>query len=162
MRYIKLFENHYNKRTLVDLDLIEIENMVLDRIDKGDIDIKDFLTINSFTMNDIYLLNPYYRYRVFGGSILYPLFYPDELGSKYKTNNCVFNNILGQSVKLIRVELKATVGNRSNLDITGYTRDMMNSIFKRIPREFNVSSYIAILDTHISGPIVSESIIIFK
>ncbi len=162
MKYIKKFENTYIKKTLVDLDIIEIENMVIDKIDKGIINITDYFETDNLSIKKIHQLNPYYANRIFSFSMVYQLFYPNEIGSKYNTKNFKFIDISGLPAKVVKVELIESIGNRHNLDITGYTRDIMKSIFKKVESIYDVSSYISIIYTNTYGPLVSESIIIFQ
>lgn len=157
MKYIKKFENSYIKKKLEDIDLMDIENLILEHIDKGSIKVTDYIETDRLKLEDVIGIE--YSWKM---NSIHPLFYPDEFGSKYNTKKFSWREISGVEAKAIKVELLDKDISRNNLDINGYTRGRMKYIFKKLDKIYDVSSYIVILSTNYSGNIISESLIIFE
>jgi hypothetical protein len=151
----KLFESHV--LSIDNLDLIEIENFAIDYIDRGRIEITDINTPGPFSISEINQIigRTYYNVN--------ELNYPDGFGGKYKSKQVNLFDVLGNSKCVIFKVNLYDDGNRWNLDLDGYTRSYMKSIFGKIENKYNVDGYLIIHTTNIetSKPL-SESVIILK
>ena len=154
----KLFESR--DLSINDLDLIEIENFAIDYIDRKKIEIIDINTLSipsTFSISQINQIigKTYYNVK--------ELNYPDGFGGKYKSEKVNLFDVLGNSKCVIFKVNLYDDGNRWNLDLDGYTRSYMKSIFGKIENKYNVDGYLIIHTTNIetSKPL-SESVIILK
>lgn len=151
MRHLKLFES-FNKLPFTELDSEEVENYLLEKIDKGDIIVRDFEDFPSkkgtFVSTPTRIFTDYGR--IFN---LYSDKFNKEIVDKYDI-------VKMPSVSFI-AEVPHPPGVRgTNLDLDGYTRDILNHYLKRIHDSYDVNIYIQIQNTMYHNDIISRSRII--
>lgn len=151
MKHLKLFES-FNKLPFDRLDSEEVENYLLERTDRGDIIIRDFEDFPS--KKGVFVSTPTRIFTDYGKIFnLYSDKFNREIVDRYDI-------VKMPSITFI-VEVPHPPGVRgTNLDLDGYTRDLLNHYLKRIHDNYEVNIYIQIQNTMYHNDIISRSRII--
>lgn len=148
MKYLKIFEE-FNKRPFSELDIMEVENYLLEWSDRGDIEVGDFAQylnpVGWITTPSSIIFKDYGR--IF-----------DLYSDKFDRREISRNDISGLKSITFIAEVPHPGGMRgSNLDLDGYTRDILNHYLKKIHNNFDVDIYIQIQETNPYNDIISKS-----
>ena len=150
MRHLKLFES-FNKLPFSKLDIEEVENHLMEWTDKNAVEVNNFEQY----LNPVgWIVTPNRIFKDYGTIFnLYSDKFNNQEISRYDLSSL-------KSITFI-AEIPHPGGMRgTNLDLHGYTRDILNHYLKKIHDNYDVDIYIQIQDTNYYNDIVSKSRIV--
>ena len=151
MKYLKIFEE-FNKRPFSDLDIMEVENYLLEWSDRGDVEVSNFEQY----LNPVgWIVTPSRIFKDYG--LVFDL-YSDKFNKKKISRNDLSG--LKSITFIAKVPHPRGMTRGGNLDIDGYTRDILSHYLKRIHDSYEVDIYIQIQETNPYGDIISKSRIV--
>ena len=130
MKHLRLFES-FNKLSFKELDELEIENRLLEFIDRDDLRFYSYEKYDRFNL----VIPSYFR--------IYNLY-----GDKFNPISVSLSNFMGKECISFMIDIPHPGGIRGNLYIEGFTRDVINRYLKKIHDLFDVDIFYQILETN--------------